>query len=123
MSFRTPPQRWFRDILDAIASIDDFTSGMDFEAFHSDSMAVAAVERELQIISEAAIRLAEDAERLCPGLPWHDIRGIGNQLRHAYERIDLSTIWNTAKDDLPSLKAAIEGALQPGQENPEPSAE
>lgn len=116
MSFRTPPQRWFRDILDAIAAIDQFISGMDFEAFRSDPMAVAAVERKLQIISEAAIRLAGDAERLCPCLPWREIRGIGNQLRHAYERIDLSTIWYTAKDDLPELRSAIEDALEPGQD-------
>jgi uncharacterized protein with HEPN domain len=80
------------------------------------------VERKLQIISEAAIRLAEDAERLCPGLPWRDIRGIGNQLRHAYERIDLSTIWNTVVDDLPALKAAIEDVLKPRPADPEGSS-
>lgn len=114
MSFRTPPERWFRDIWDAIAMIDQFTSGMDFQAFRSDPMAVAAVERKLQIISEAAIRLAGDAERFCSGLPWRDIQGIGNQLRHAYERIDLSTIWNTVIDDLPALKVAIERVLRPG---------
>jgi uncharacterized protein with HEPN domain len=38
-------------------------------------MAVAAVERKLQVISEAAIRLAEEAERLFPGLPWKYFRG------------------------------------------------
>jgi uncharacterized protein with HEPN domain len=65
--------------------IDQFTSGMDFEAFRSNLMAVAAVERKLQIISEAAVRLAEEAERRCPDVPWRDIRGIGNHLRHAYE--------------------------------------
>ena len=112
MSFKTPPQRWFRDIVDGIAMIEQFTSGMDFEAFRSDPMAVAAVERKLQIISEAAIRLADDAERLCPGFPWRDIRGIGNQLRHAYERIDLQSIWTTVKDDLPALRAGIEDALR-----------
>jgi len=66
--------------------IEQFTSGMDFEAFRSNPMAVAAVERKLQVISEAAIRLGMEAERLCPDQPWRDIRGIGNQLRHAYER-------------------------------------
>ena len=30
--------------------IEQFTSGMDFEAFRSDPMAIAAVERKLQII-------------------------------------------------------------------------
>ena len=34
-------------ILDAIALIEDFTSGMDFEAFRSNPMAMAAVERKL----------------------------------------------------------------------------
>lgn len=92
--------------------IEQFTAGMDFEAFRSHPMTVAAVERKLQIISEAAIRLADEAERLCPGVPWRDIRGIGNQLRHAYERIDLATIWNTVTDDLPALKAAVEAALK-----------
>ncbi|HTT62977.1 MAG TPA: HepT-like ribonuclease domain-containing protein [Bryobacteraceae bacterium] len=44
-------------------------------------------------------------------MPWRDIRGLGNQLRHTYERIDLSTIWNTVVDDLPALKAAKEHVL------------
>ena len=122
MSFRTSPQRWFRDILNAIAMIEQFTSDMDFPAFRSDPMAVAAVERKLQIISEAAIRLAGEAERHCPGVPWRDIRGIGNQLRHAYELIDLSTIWNTVTDDLPALKVAIEDALRPRSSDSEGSS-
>ena len=98
--------------------IEQFTSGMDFEALRSNPMAVAAVERKLQIISEAAIRLREEAEILCPGQPWRDIRGIGNQLRHAYERIDLVTIWSAVTDDLPPLKAAVQRALQPPLVNP-----
>lgn len=111
MSFRAPPQRWFSDILDAIAAIRQFTLAMDFEAFRSNAMAVAAVERKLQIISEAAIRLGVEAERFCPDQPWADIRGIGNQLRHAYERIDLETVWQTITDDLPRLDIAVQRAL------------
>jgi uncharacterized protein with HEPN domain len=61
-----------RDIVDAIGPIEAFTSGMDFEAFREDPKTVAAVERKLQIISEAAIRLGANAERRCPGLPWRE---------------------------------------------------
>ena len=107
MSFKTPPERLFGDIADAIAMIEQFTADMDFEAFRSNPMAVAAVERKLQIISEAAIRLGSEAERWCPDQPWRDIRGIGDHLRHAYERIDLETIWSAVTDDLPPLKAAV----------------
>jgi uncharacterized protein with HEPN domain len=45
------------------------------------------------IISEAAKRLGDDAEVLCPGQRWRDIRGIGNHLRHAYDNLDALLIW------------------------------
>jgi uncharacterized protein with HEPN domain len=113
LSFKPAPERLFRDIVDAIEMIERFTSGMDCEGFRSNPMAVAAVERKIQIISEAAIRLGDEADRRCPDQPWRDIRGIGNQLRHAYERVDLNTIWNAVTDDLPPLKATIIRALNP----------
>lgn len=102
-----------RDILEAIDMIDDFTSGMDFDAFREDPKTVAAVERKLLVISEAAVRLGERALALCPDQPWHKIRATGNWLRHAYERIDLETVWGTIKNDLPPLKAAVLRALTP----------
>lgn len=107
-----------RDIADAIGMIELFTADMDFEAFREDLRTVAAVERKLQIISEAAIRLGEGAERRCPGVPWRDIRGIGNWLRHQYERIELSVIWNTVQSDLPPLKASVLRALNSPTSNP-----
>jgi uncharacterized protein with HEPN domain len=91
--------------------IEQFTAGMDFEAFRSSAKTVAAVERKLQIISEAATRLGTEAEQWIPDQPWRDIRGIGNQLRHAYGRISLEQIWIAVTDDLPALKAATLRAL------------
>jgi uncharacterized protein with HEPN domain len=119
LSFRAPPQRLFADIADAITMIEEFTSGMDFEEFRSNPMAVAAVERKLQIVSEAATRLGDEAEKRIPDQPWRDIRGIGNQLRHAYERIDLETIWAAVTDDLPPLKVAVLRKLTSPRTDPE----
>jgi len=87
--------------------------GMDLEAFCEDPKTVAAVERKLLLISEAAVRLGDDADRLCPGLPWHNIRGIGNWLRHRYDRVDVETVWNTVVDDLPVLRTGVLRALTP----------
>jgi uncharacterized protein with HEPN domain len=100
-----------RDILAAIAAIESFTEGMDFEAFRTDAKTVSAVERKLQVISEAEVRLGDDAEHLCPGPPWRNIRGIGNWLRHHYDRVELDTLWKTIKDDLPALKTSVQQAL------------
>jgi uncharacterized protein with HEPN domain len=94
------PSLSLADMRDAIADIERFTKDMDFDTFREDSKTIAAVERKLQVISEAAIRLGERAEELCPGLPWHNIRGIGNWLRHQYDRVDIETVWNTVTEDL-----------------------
>lgn len=80
MPFREPALS-LRDILDGIDMIIEFARDMDLEAFREDHKTVAAVERKLLLISEAAVRLGEDAERLCPGLPWRNIRGIANSAR------------------------------------------
>lgn len=85
---------------------------MDFAAFCSDAKTVAAVERKLLIISEAAIRLGEQAQILCPGEPWPEIRGMGNRLRHQYDRIDLQIIWHTITEELPRLATSVERALR-----------
>jgi uncharacterized protein with HEPN domain len=100
-----------QDILDAIGQINGFTAGMEFDAFRADAKTVAAVERKLLVISEAAIRLGDEAEALCPGLPWRDIRGIGNWLRHQYDAVDAEATWRTVVNDLPSLQAAVIRAL------------
>jgi uncharacterized protein with HEPN domain len=107
----------FEDILECILQIERFVAGMDLEAYRRDDKTQAAVERKILILSEAAIRLKDEAEVLCPGVPWRDIRGIGNWLRHQYDRVEVETVWNTIQDDFPSLKAAVERVLA----SPEPS--
>jgi uncharacterized protein with HEPN domain len=91
LPFREPALS-LQDIIDGIDMIVEFVRDMDLEAFREDPKTVAAVERKLLLISEAAVRLGDDAERLCPGLPWRNIRGIGNWLRHRYDSVDVETV-------------------------------
>ena len=60
---------------------------------------------------QSDIGLKPEDEYLCPGPDWRKIRGMGNILRHDYEGIEADKIWNTVRDDLPSLKAAVTKAL------------
>ena len=106
-----------QDILDAISQITAFTEGMELDAFRADAKAIAAVERKLLIISEAAIRLGKEAENLCPGLPWRGIRGIGNWLRHQCDAVDIAAVWQTIVDDLPPLRVAAINALAKAPHN------
>jgi uncharacterized protein with HEPN domain len=105
------PRLALRDIAESIEEIEEFTAGLDLDEFRGDAKSIAAVERKIQVISEAAMRLGDQANELCPGIPWHEIRGIGNWLRHQYDRVDVFTVWNTIQTDLPPLKAAVREAL------------
>ena len=86
MPFRDPLSS-LRDIYEAIGSIERFIGDMDFSTFKVDEKTNAAVERKLLLLSEAARRLGDDAEKLCLSIPWNSIRGIGNWLRHQYGRV------------------------------------
>jgi len=85
---------------------------MDLHGFAESEQTVLAVKYSLLIISEAAIKLGDVAADLCPGLPWRDIRGLGNRLRHDYESIDIVRIWLLLARDLPPLKIACLAALR-----------
>ncbi len=102
----------FRDILEAIGLIEQFIGTMNFDSYRSDLKTKSAVERQMQIITEAAVRLGEDAERLCPGIDWAGYRGMGNLLRHAYHRIEDQLVWNTIQDELPAMRQAVLAVLR-----------
>jgi len=36
----------------------------------------------------------------------------GNELRHAYHRVEPSILWEIAQRDLPPLKAFVEGVMR-----------
>lgn len=69
-----------RDILEAINHIEVFLVGMSFEAYKSDFRTRFAVERQMQVIAEAAVRLGDEADNVAPGPDWKGFRGMGNIL-------------------------------------------
>jgi len=57
------------------------------------------------------------AERLRPHIPWALIRGVGNRLRHEYDRIDGVRIWFMVERDLAPLKIVVQFAIRQLEEN------
>jgi len=99
------------DIRNSIGHAQAFVDGISLAQYVADRKTKSAVERELQIITEAAIRLGNDAEVLCPGPDWIGFRGMGNVLRHGYHNIDDKTIWDTVHGELPEMLSAVMKAL------------
>lgn len=100
------------DMLEAIDHIESFLDGVTFESYQTDVKTKSAVERQSQVVTEAAIRLGDHARRIAPGPDWEGFRGMGNLLRHAYHRIDDQIVWNTVKDELPPLREILLKALE-----------
>jgi uncharacterized protein with HEPN domain len=105
------PRRRFQHILDNIEAIRDFTQGLDRQTFEADRRTVAAVERCLGRLSEAARKLDDSASAVAPGPDWDQIRGLGNRLRHEYDTVSLDVIWGIVVKHLAPLEAACRQAL------------
>jgi uncharacterized protein with HEPN domain len=99
------------DILAAIAVIEAYTSGKTFDDYAAERMLRDAVERNIERISEASRHISKSLEAKHHEIPWRNIAGIGNILRHAYPIVDDSLVWEVVVRDLPPLKAAIEQML------------
>jgi uncharacterized protein with HEPN domain len=81
-----------------------------------DFIAIAALERFFEIISEASRRLPEALRAAHPEVPWRQVADIGNRLRHAYESIEPRRLWAICERDLDPLEAAIDTMLAANQD-------
>ena len=102
---RSPRHRLF-DILNSIQHIEKIVAGLDERAFASDFLRYRAVERELEIISEASRSLSDADKARFPEIPWRRIADIGNVLRHNYDDIAPSLVWGVVSGGLGPLKSA-----------------
>jgi uncharacterized protein with HEPN domain len=77
-----------------------------------DRFARMALERLLEIISEASRHLPQEwKQSLGADVPWSNIASVGNVLRHTYDRVELSVLWSIYENDLDPLERAIDTML------------
>ena len=100
------------DILDAIRDIESFTAGKTFEDYLAEPMRRRAIERSVEIISEASRHIPDDLKGRHAQIPWRKVAGIGNVLRHGYKAVEDDELWQVATIDLARRKAATESMLR-----------
>ncbi len=101
-----------RHILDAIGKIEAYTAGKTFEDYLLDDMRRDAVERCLEIVSEASRYVPLQAKARHPEIAWRGVADFGNVLRHDYPNVKDRRVWEIVTDDLAPLKDAIDGMLR-----------
>ena len=101
------PQVRLQHILEQIDGIVAATRGMTFAQVNGNYLYERAVERAVQIISEASKEIPVELRQRYPDIHWQPIIGIGNLLRHEYYRIKSRDMWEIATVHLPALRPVI----------------
>jgi len=101
-------QKCLFDIKTSIDSINAYlVVNWDFDAYKTNKLLKRAIERELEIIGEAAGRIL----KINPGFPIEDARKIvdlRNWVIHGYDIVDDVVIWGIISKQLPILKNQVE---------------
>jgi len=91
------------DIIESSNKILEYTEGLTFDQFISDSKTIDAVIRNFEIIGEATSRLPAKFKNNYPEIDWHKIRGFRNRIVHDYFGIDYSIVWEIKNNFLPAF--------------------
>jgi uncharacterized protein with HEPN domain len=105
-------QKFLFDILTSINSIEEFLgSKRDFNVYKSNKLLRRGVERELEIIGEAATRIL----KITPDIPIENIKklvDLRNLVIHGYDKVDDEIIWGIIIRHLPVIKIQVEELLK-----------
>lgn len=103
---------WLADIKQAIIEINDFLPNKkDFFQFKKDLKTKRAIERNVEIIGEAANRILKKQ----PYIQITDIKKIidtRNRIIHGYDSVSDDIIWSIVVKNLPKLLEEINSLLQ-----------
>lgn len=102
---------YLKHIYECIRRIqENITGGRDkFMASHTLQDAVL---RNLQTMTEATQRLSERLKSTHPEIEWARIVAFRNVLVHNYLGVDMDSIWEVLKRDVPALKQTVLSMLK-----------
>jgi len=98
-------------MLDASREAAALVAGRSRAEYDGDRILRLALIRLLEVVGEAASRIPMDFRDEHPEIPWFGIVGLRNRLIHGYDDVDYDVVWQTLADDIPSLVAALQEAI------------
>lgn len=103
------PHKLYEDILLAAEELLGFCRGKTFQDFQKDRGLQLIVERELEIIGEALVRLRRDyPDRAELIQDVHNIIGLRNVLAHGYDILEHEILWDIVENKIHALKTDIQ---------------
>lgn len=101
------------DMAQAIRRIQEFTHGRTVDEYLESIFIQSAVERQFEILGEAARRISPEFQQAHPEIDWRGAIGLRNVIAHRYEQIEQETLWEVLTTSLPDLLIQVEALLPP----------
>ena len=112
------PRLFLADMMEAIAKIESWTSGMSSEKFLENGLLQDAVVRNLEILGEAAKNIPEDVRSRYPDIPWRRVAGFRDIAIHDYFGVDLEIVWKILTEGIIALKPSLGKVILEMKDNP-----
>jgi len=117
-----PPDRDIASIADmrnAAIAVLEFTRDQSYEQYLANRLVRSAVERQIEIIGEAARRISAEFKLAHPEIPWKPITAQRHILAHDYDVVRHERIWRVVTVHIPALIEPLDRILPPlPPENP-----
>ena len=101
------------DMLSAAEKVRRYVQGKTFEEYRRDDLLRDGVERNIEIIGEAARRVSAGFRGEQPGIPWRKMIAQRNVLVHEYQDVRIEEIWKVATVHVPGLIDALKPLIPP----------
>ena len=105
---------YLEDIRDCAQKDQRYALGVSFETFVSNEEKRDAIVRNLELIGEAAKHVPGDVRADYPEVHWRQIAGLRDVLIHSYFGLELETLWDVVRREVPVLLDQIEQILEQG---------
>lgn len=103
---RKPPKDdtvYLADMLMAAKAVSAFVAGKTLDEYRRDLLLRSAVERQIEIVGEAARCVSKGRREAMPQIPWSGIIAQRHVLAHEYGEILDERVWRVATMHVPSL--------------------
>lgn len=105
------------DMVRAIRRTQEFVTGVSFDDYQASILIQSAVERQLEILGEAAGRVSDAFRQAHPEIDWRRTVGLRNIIIHRYDEIQQDILWNIITTELTTLLTQLEPLLPPLPDN------
>lgn len=95
---------------ESYSDVNEMLSSPDgVKTLAADCMLIEAIGEGFKRIYE---RTKQQLLPTCPEIPWNVVKGMRNHIAHGYFDINNEMVWDVVKNDLPTLRDAVEYFLE-----------